>query len=130
MNNKIIFDSYIMYGLNRRRSFLRVSSCEGCGGKQKVMLESDEELLEFSTETLKTRDCMASALFYVMKDGTYKTVFRVVCDEDEEEDLVEFAIGTVRSSDMHMFAELDGEFKFCCYSLLIETDDGEFEVCT
>lgn len=132
MNNKILFDSYIMYGLNRRRSFLHLPK------GNKVRLSSAEEIEEFSKEVLKEKDCNC-ALFYVYLDGTSSAFFKSFTSQElvpsefneYEKELVEsYAIcRSERKRNMHLFAELDGNFRFCCYSLLIEKKDGVFEVC-
>ena len=78
-----------------------------------------------------------SALFFVYLDGTYSSIFKVVFSEEFEENMYEdnelaitFSIcQTPKKTDSHLFAELDGDFRFCCYSLLFEVEDGIFEVC-
>ena len=37
-------------------------------------------------------------------------------------------LAKIDSKDRKMFAELDGELRFCCYSLLLETAKGIFEI--
>lgn len=131
-----MIDQYIMYSLNRRRSFIRPAY-------KKVKLLSEEEITEFAETALEERDC-ESAIFFVYLDGTYQAIFKIVHDEEEidpedyedyEEDeggniLVTYAIcKSERMSDPHFFQKIDGEFHFCCYNLMLEIDDGLFEVC-
>ena len=139
MNNKIYYDPYIFYGLNHKRSFLRVvSPFDG-----KVLLKSADDVMKFSIETLKNYQCDFCALFYVFNDDSYGAFFKYVYnaygenegnddyEEDEYEDKerdVKYAICRGYSMDRHLFAELDGRMRFCCYSLLIEKEDGVFEV--
>lgn len=128
MENKIIFDQYIMYGLNRRRAFLDPPTCEDCGGKGQLVLEGND-LREFCLFVLTEHDCEYCALFFVHKDETYEAYFKSGVEYNEETDTFDYHIGRCRANDRHMFSELDGEFKFCCYSLLLEVDDNTYEVC-
>ena len=115
-----------MYGLNRRRSFLRLPSCEECGEMMRVVLDGPEDIEDFSIEALSGHECDSCALFYVHKDGTFSAYFKTVYDADDED--VTFAIGKIKSEDRHLFADLDGEMRFCCYSILNEIADGVYEV--
>lgn len=126
MNNKIYVDQYIMYGLNHRRSFLRLEECKECGEPPRIMLIDPQDIEDFSVETLTGYSCESCALFYVHKDETYSAYVKSVYDADEEE--VTFALGKIEGKERHMFADLDGELRFCCYSLLVEVDDGMYEV--
>lgn len=130
---KIYTDQYIFYGLNRYRQFLSIPSCNECGERPRIVTKTKEDLESFSVEVLKGHDCFSCALFYVFLDGTYGAFFKIVnneeYDEDEDEDTIEFALCKVTNSDRHLFAELDAEFRLCCYSLLVEVEDGVYEVC-
>ena len=128
MNNKIYVDQYIMYGLNRRRNFIGLPECDTCGERMGILLETAEDIEDFAVEALRDHDCNTCALFFVFNDDSYGAYFKCVYDEDEKD--VEYALCRMFGKDRHMFAELDGEFRFCCYSLLVETNDGLFEVCT
>lgn len=132
MNNQIFIDHYIMYGLNRNRSFIQYMPMYE--EQDYLYMPSKEDIESFSAKILKAHDCENCALFYVFKDGTYGAYMKTVCDMtllDEEKVLQKFAICTLDpSDDHHFFAQLDGMYRFCCYSLLIETDNGVFEVCT
>ena len=127
MNNKIIVDSYIMYGLNRRRAFLTPPTCEDCGHDGYLVL-SDDELKNFCGFILTEHDCDNCALFVVHNNDTYEAYMKIGSEYDEDEEEISCDIGVCRSDDMHMFATMDGEFKFCCYSLLMETGDGIYEI--
>ena len=132
MKNKILFDQYIMYGLNRNRRFLRLPR-----GERLLTLRTSEDIEEFSKEILKGKDCEC-ALFYVHLDGTYSSIFKSVLNQElteaetleDSQMVVTYSIcKSPRKADTHLFSWLDGEFRFCCYSLLIEKKDGVFEVC-
>jgi hypothetical protein len=121
-----------MYGLNHRRSFLRLPECKDCGDGMKLSLCTPDEVTEFATDVLKDADCDCCALFFVMKDGTYKSYFKTLFDSEEIDDEgleLTFALASAASTDRHAFADLDGELRFCCYSLILEIEDGLFEVC-
>ena len=129
MNNKIIYDQYIMYGLNHRRSFVRLPKCEDCDEMMGVYLSSHEEMNEFAIETLTSHDCISCALFFAMQDGTYRAYFKGILDEIEDPEEVEIGVCEVNSDDSHLFADVDADARLCCYSLFIEHENGRFEVC-
>lgn len=126
--NVIYVDQYITYGLNHRRSFLRVPKVEGTDDM--LVYVSSDELEEFAVETLKNHPCDSCALFFVHKDGTYTAFIKTVYDYEKETDEVQLAVAKTNSSDRHMFAKMDGELRLCCYSLLVEKYTGCYEVCT
>lgn len=134
MSNLIHIDQYIMYGLNRNRSF----PCTFEGKGKTVSLPTEKALERFAVKCLKPKDCQ-SAIFIVHNDGTYGAYLKIyhndegeaIAFEDDEGDLVlSFAICTIpRGDDRHLFAKLDGDFRFCCYTILLEKEDGIYEVC-
>ena len=129
LNNKILIDQYIIYGLNRRRSFLHLPKDNNA-----VTLPTQEDIEEFAKEILRSKECEC-ALFFVHKDGTYSSVFKTVLSEKPSDDfdedgnlVITYSIAkSPRKNDMHLFSWLDGEFRFCCYSILIEITDGLYE---
>ena len=125
MENKIYFNQYVLYGLNRKRSFLRVPK----GKESKVCLNTADEIQDFSVDVLTDHSCDTCALFYVFNDGTYGSYFKVIYDASEDMEDIEYAICKVSSENERLFEGLDGEIRFCCYSILIDKEDGVFEIC-
>ena len=122
-----------MFGLNRNRHFLRLPKSE-----RNITLDTPEDMEEFSKEVLKSKDCEC-ALFYVHQDESYTAFFKTTVSQEFEEGetfddsgmLITYSIcKATRRNDTHFFAWLDGEFRFCCYSLLFEKEDGSWEVCS
>lgn len=66
-------------------------------------------------------DCDCCAIFIVRQNGKFEAVFKMFVDG-------EYRLAKIDSKDRKMFAELDGEFRFCCYSLLLETAKGIYEI--
>lgn len=107
-----------MYGLNRYRSFLRAPKCEcGCGQPAYLVLKTDKDVGEFCCAMLFKHECPDSAIFAVYNDGRYQAFIK-----DWNEEKGKFRVTCVQSKDRdpHIFAKLDGEFRFCCYNLIIE----------
>lgn len=126
--NKIIFDPYIMYGLNRRRKFLKSPVCEDCGGKGTIVLRDDGALEDFCCGVMLEHDCDNCAVFIVHVDESYSVYFKMETGWSEEEDEPLYSIGRVDGDDRKLFSMVDGEFRFCCYSLLIEKEEGLYEI--
>lgn len=134
---------YRPYGLNPKRA---------CFENNKIyILSSPEELDEFATESLMDIDCNAAALFVYTINGdmiAYVKTLHRLCDEDielDEEDLEEIedldvddedellAIDIEKficteKDDIDFFAEIDDEFRLCCYSLMIQQIDGDWRM--
>ena len=128
MSKKIQIDRYIMYGLNRRRNFLTLPRGD------KIKLPTPESIKTFAKEAITGKECEC-AVFFAYLDGTYSAVFKTVKNQEVKESMpmdvmVTFSVlSTLRQADSELFAKMDGDFRFCCYSLLFEVDDGIFEVC-
>lgn len=119
-----------MYGLNRNRRFLQLPD-----EVKTINLATKEDLIDFSIEILKAKECEC-ALFYVHLDGSYSSVFKTIVSEEIDDDVitedsqiqVTYSLCTsLRKKDIHLFSTLDGCYRFCCYSLLVEIEDGVYE---
>lgn len=120
----IFYNCYPMYGLNKYRSFLEAPKCEcGCKSPMHILLKTEEDVDEFCYAMLTEHDCPNSAIFSVFSDETFMSIWRYY-DEDEDTD----RFYKVKSDDPHMFAEIDGEFRFCCYNLIVEDRPGEWMI--
>lgn len=127
--NKIDFpkykiNNYPMYGLNHNRSFMKAPVCDcGCGQPMHTVLETKDEVREFCMSTLNEYDCPESGIFAVFLDGTYMAVWKAYDHEREE---MTFLVA--EGNDTHFFSEIDGEFRLCCYNLIIEEDPGQWMI--
>lgn len=111
---------YPMYGLNRNRSFLQAQVCDcGCKKPMYLQLKTKEDVKNFCFNVLREYDCSLSGIFAVFDSGIYMAVWKQY--DEELEDMTE-------SDDMHMFSEIDGKFRLCCYNLIIEERPGEWMI--
>ncbi len=133
-NAKIMVSEFGMYGLNRYRNFMSPPGCEGCenyetcehvsdscAGDHLYIAKTKDELLDMCAEFLKMHDCSESAIFVVYNNGSQMVVYNL-----EEEDQV--GVTEPIEPDIHYFAEFDASMRLCCYSLLIEKEDGMWKV--
>lgn len=117
---KLIFDPYITYGLNRKRAFLPSPD-------ETIKIADRQERMNFLTFLVMQTECKRCAVFVVNLDETYTVVFKIPAGRDERGNK-RLGIGMRTSKDRLMFAQMDGDIRFCCYSLLIEVSEGEYEV--
>lgn len=109
---KVRIEDYGVYGLNRHRSFLESDI---------INLDNLDELIEFINEMLIEHECLACAIFAITYSDqmiagfTAGTLNEIYYTSNEEVDL-------------DFFATLDGELRFCCYSLLIEIRPGIWRI--
>lgn len=111
--------------LNKFRNFLFAPECEcGCGGKGTLLLDDVQELFAFMNDMLIDYDCEQSAIFaHAYDDSMYAAIKNF--DEEGNVDVKFFGI---KETDMEFFAEWDGELRFCCYGLMIESKPGEWDI--
>lgn len=114
-NQKIIFNNYIIYGLNRERNFIN-SKVAGTI----FPLETKSDVVDFCASTLHMCECDKPGMFAVFKNGTFLAMAKHV-DEDDYEQFV-----IAEDDDMHFFAEFDADYRLCCYSLIYEIRNGEW----
>lgn len=133
---------YRPYGLNPKRA---------CFDNNKIyILSSPEELDEFATESLMSIDCNASALFVYTINGdmaAYVKTMHYITDDDIElneedleaieefdddiDDLVAIDIQKIVSTekdDMDFFANIDDEYRLCCYGLMVQQIDKDWRM--
>ena len=125
-------NEFSMRGLNKYRNFLTAPEC-GCDGKGQIVIYDDEQLHHICSELLFDNECDCSAIFLVHKNGLQEIV---LCLEDwnEENDCPMLAVSVLTPKNKNMvdndfFASVDGEVGFHCYGLMIERDNGQWEVC-
>ena len=120
MKTDIFINNYPMYGLNHNRRFLKPVMCEcGCGQPAYMVLKTDDDVKEFCCAMLQEYDCPRSVIFAVFNDGRNLVTWKEVDEDDKTVEIL-----SCESDDIHMFSDLDGEMRFCCYSLIMEEDDG------
>lgn len=118
-------NNYAMYGLNRYRSFLTAPICDcGCGEPTSIILKTDDDVGQFCVEVLNRHECPNSAIFAVFHDGRMRAYVK-----EWDEKSGEFAADCYEGGNTtHMFSKLDGEFRFCCYNLIIEREPGQWMI--
>ena len=116
-DSNIYMNTYPLYGLNRYRRFMKAPVKNG--KPMEIVLEGKEEVQEFCTEVLKKYDCPESGIFAVFKDGLMMALWKITEGDD-------MAIVEAEGDDIHLFAEIDGEFRLCCYNLMIEGEDNKW----
>lgn len=123
----IRINNFAAYGLNRNRNFLDNEGPEYMKGEKQVRLYCIEKLAE--------HPCMESAIFCCFHNGKYMAVIKQVDPECITEDfdimhdevLPTFLV-VPPTRDKDCIQEVDGEFRLCCYGLIIEREPGIWEV--
>lgn len=110
------YNNFITFGLNRHRNFLNAPHNEG------IDLFTDEDVQDFCCTILANYDCPESAVFVVFQDGRFEAFWKTFDEEGE------LCIARCESKNMHMFSEIDGEIRFCCYGLIIEQPNGMWKI--
>lgn len=118
----IYINNFILYGLNRKRNFLKCPS-DDCGEKVPFVFEEDSDLFHSMAYLLYQHECPESAIFAVGLNNEFYAAVKMY-DEEADEEVVQI----MHSDDMHMFADLDGELRLCCYALLIEVEPGHWMI--
>ena len=118
----ICINNFILYGLNRKRNFLKCPSND-CGEKVPFVFEEDSDLFHSMAYLLYQHECPESAIFAVGLNNEFYAAVKMY-DEEADEEVVQI----IHSDDMHMFADLDGDLRLCCYALLIEVEPGHWMV--
>ena len=122
------------YGLNKFRNFLAAPECEcGCGHKGHLILEDEEALFGFMYDMLSDIECSRAAIFAHAYDDKMYAAIKVMDDDydfDEEYDPDENPIKFfgINDTDMDFFREWDGEIRLCCYGLMIQRHDGNWDI--
>ena len=140
MSNKLIKNKFRAkcfeaYGLNNFRNFLSAPECDcGCGGKGSLILEDTKELFGFMHIMLAEHDCNQCAIFAHAHNDEMFAIVKLDdvseyddCDEiDSEEYPIKFF--GIKETDMDFFKEFDAEFGLHCYGLLIQNNNGSWDI--
>lgn len=118
---KFRIEKFSAYGLNAFRNFMSAPDCDcGCGG---IMLDDNDEVFGFMNAMLQEHDCECSAIFAIDYDGAmYAGVLEPECEEDS------IHIMGIPNTNMDFFADIDAEFRLCCYGLMIEIEPGVWKI--
>lgn len=144
MNNLIKFrvETFGAYGLNKYRNFLVAPECDcGCGSDDvSLMLKNRKDMFNFMADMLLEHGCLNGALFAIgYDDHMYAAIVNenAFMDEEEIEDGYEEELEDEEDPiiflgfdgiNMDFFAEIDSEFRCCCYGLIIETAPGKWKI--
>lgn len=114
MNNIIRFATFSAYGLNKERNLLT-------GIDPLVEVEDIEEMIETAVELLLLSECEESAIFLHSLDGQTIAVIR------QGEDCI-MTYPEKEKNKYSFFSEIDGEYRLCCYGLMIETNNNQWKI--
>lgn len=106
-------ESFSAYGLNKFRNFLLPL--------QEIELNSSEEILNWAADALFDNECDNSAVFIHLMNNIgiiiiYSGLNKVDVIVSEEE-----------IEPNTFFSSFDGDYRFCCYGILIEYQPGIFK---
>lgn len=121
LNFTFSINYFASHGLNRMRNFLQSPKCEDCGEPERVLVKDDKDLGELCSSLLFKHGCDRSAIFCIKQSGEMIIFLKV----DDEFD----GIAMLSSKEPGVFAGIDAEFRLCCYGLMIEAENGEWEIC-
>lgn len=100
-------------GLDVEHNFLQTPTCEcGCGGKANLVLNTDDDVLDFCGCMCADNECCQCAVFSITKEN--KLLGAVKCDEDHIQ-LIQSTTNTFDLKDIGFMAEQLG---LHCYGLL------------
>ena len=121
MTKKIMFNNFILYGLNRFRNFLPPLYDED-GEEIYLPLHDEDDVKQFCTEMLHETACPDAAIFCVFNDGTMLAVIKVW--DDGERGKYDYMV----AKDMHFFSLLDAKLRLTSYGLICEIRPGEWAI--
>ena len=134
MSNKLIKykfrnESFAGYGLNKFKNFMSTPECDcGCGSKGKLLIKENEELFGFMNAILMDNECDCCAIFaHAYDENMYVAIKCIYDDEELDEDETPVKFFGVKN-DMDFFQEMDAQIGLHCYSLMIETKQGEWKI--
>lgn len=131
-------EDYSLFGLNKQRNFLK--------GGAEIKVNDDDELFEIMGALLENHACLKSAIFAISRIGVMYAAVMYARDEDfdditdlssiyedddddEDEDSVEVVVDILATEfTIDWFAELDADFRLCCYSIIEEVENGIWKV--
>lgn len=110
-----MFSLFEPFGLNKHRNFLPLFYLSFKG--------DFEALCEAAIEIFESYECKESAIFAIDRKGD----MYVLVASDEVEDAVD-VLTPLNEKTMDFFAQVDAEYRFCCYGLMVERATGLWEV--
>jgi hypothetical protein len=124
INYAFSINNFATYGLNRYRNFLKAPECEcGCGAKGRIVVDDRDALYDFMAQMVLSYDCEEPAVFAVAQNGDMIVAMREY--DDKGEPTCPICVG----KGYNFFSKIDGDVHFCCYGLLMEQEDGTWEIC-
>ena len=123
LNYKFKFNHFATYGLNKLRNLLQAPVCDDCGGTGRLVFEEPDEVFEMCASLLDDMGFDNTAIFLVTKDGEYHAVIYYYSEDDKPE------AAQIRGEGLDFFAEVDANLVLDGYGLLLQHDDGSWEIC-
>lgn len=110
-------------GLDVERNFLQAPTCEcGCGTKTNLVLNTDDDVLDFCGCMCTDNECCQCAVFAITKEN--KLLGAVKCGEDNIQ-LIQSTTNTFDLKDIGFMAE---QLELHCYGLLNWKKDNLWEI--
>ena len=110
------------YGLNKYRNFLCDPEVDD-GSETRIILNTQEDVLNFVHEMLIDEECDKTALF---SHGLGKMFIGVKRCNPDGSLCVEHMV--CEGINMEFFQEMDGEMLFDCYGLIVEVEPGQWKI--
>lgn len=114
-------------GLDKEQNFLQPPICECCGEKGALLLRTDEELYSFITEMAFEWDCPNAGIFAIKNNGDLIWSSKYF-NEDEDDFTVDIYFMENIGTDYQIIKELYDDCGICCYGIIFEVDDGQWQV--
>lgn len=109
-------------GLNKENNFLEAPICLcGCGGKTNIVLETDDDVLDFCGAMCDENDCYHCAVFAINNENK---LLAAICEGYdihlvESEDVIE---------DYKDIGKMFDELGLHCFGLIVSNGDGSYKV--
>lgn len=100
------------YGLNKYRNFLKGKFLKNC---------TEDDVFEYCIDALDQYECEDSAIFIHSFDGE---MYVILYDYEEEM----YKVLQSNEPEQDFFSILDGENRWCCYALIVESRPGLWRI--
>lgn len=115
------------YGLNIEKNFLQAPLCEcGCGKYANLILENDQDIVDFIWTMLYENGCNYCAIFVVLHTG--EVMFGVKIGDDEDDIVIKKASKKNGEPAINIICDIDEEYDFHCIGLLEQNDGNTFRI--
>ena len=108
-------------GLDPECNFLQAPICEcGCGEYANLVLENEQEVVDFIGSMLYEHDCEHCAIFAIKLNGD------MLFGQKTDEDILCYKLKDANAK--NVIADMYKTFEFHCYGLLQQVDDDLYAI--